>query len=200
MALTIGVTGGIGSGKSTVCKVFEILGVPIFKADDTARLVLDNHEPLKQAIISRFGKDIYLPDGRLDRKKMASVIFNDPMLLSQVNQLVHPVVRELYNEWLIHHKTSAYIVHEAAILFESGFYKMMDYIIVVTASEEERIGRLMKRDGMTETMIRDRMKNQWQEEEKIKLADLIIENNNTRLIVPEIIHADYKLRIYGTIR
>lgn len=198
MAICVGITGGIGSGKSTICKMFELLGVPVFNADEHAKRLLNQHEPLKDSVRLLFGEDIY-HQGILQRSKLASVVFTNPGLLQQLNTLVHPVVREEFHLWAALYQHQPYIIHEAAILFESGFYKMMDYTILVTAPEEQRIRRVIKRDGGTEAMVRERMRNQWTEEEKARLADLLLGNDNSKCIIPEILATDDKLRTHGTI-
>lgn len=199
MTLTVGITGGIGSGKSTVCRIFSILGVPVFEADLVAKQLYDSNAEIKTGLIQRFGKDIYTPDDKLDRKKLASVIFADEFQLKKVNELVHPVVRQAFENWLKMHENVPYIIHEAAILFESGFYKMMDFSILVTAPENERIERVMARDGVSEQMVRERMQKQWSEEKKQKLASKILVNDNKKLMIPEIIQIDKNLKEHGKI-
>jgi dephospho-CoA kinase len=159
MAIILGITGGIGSGKSTVCKMFEVLGAPVFNADAEAKNLLNSDTNLIKAIQSLFGDEIYLPGSKLDRKKMASIIFSHPESLQQVNKLVHPVVREEFGRWVEKHKQTAYVIHEAAILFESGFFRMMDFTILVSAPEAQRISRVMKRDRISEEKVRERMRN-----------------------------------------
>lgn len=199
MSLTIGITGGIGSGKSTVCRVFRILGVPVFEADMVAKKLYDSNSEVKAGLIRLFGEHIYTPGGLLDRKKLASLIFANEIHLAKVNELVHPVVRKEFENWLKNHKKAPYIIHEAAILFESGFYKMMDFTLLVTAPENERIARVMARDGLTEKMVRERMQKQWSEEKKQKLAGRVLANDNKNLIIPEIIQIDKNLKEHGKI-
>ncbi len=200
MTIKVGITGGIGSGKTTVCHIFRLLGVPVFEADTVAKNLYDTNSELKSGLIKLFGEDIYQPDDILNRKKLGALIFSNDLHLKKVNELVHPAVREEFEKWLKIHKNSPYIIHEAAILFESGFYKLMDFSIIVTAPENERIKRVMLRDGVTETMVRNRMAKQWSEEKKQKLADLVLQNDNKNLIIPEIIKTDKNLRDYGKIR
>jgi dephospho-CoA kinase len=198
MPIKVGITGGIGSGKSTVCKVFKLLGVPVFDADIAAKQLQNINQKIKKGLISLFGEDIYTYEDIVDRKKLAAIIFNDDLMLSRVNELIHPVVHEEFEKWL-KKQNSIYIVHEAAILFESGFYKMMDFNIMVSASEEQRIERIMKRDGINREIIMQRMQKQWDEGKKQKLADFVIHNDNKNLIVPEIIKIDKNLKEYGKI-
>lgn len=199
MALAIGVTGGIGSGKSTVCRMFEILGAPVFEADKVAKQLLDSHEGIKSGLIRLFGKNIYSAEGTVNREKLAGIIFNDDLYLQNMNNLVHPVVREEFASWLKKKKTLPYVVLEAAILFEGGFYEMMDFTLLVTAPEAQRIARVMKRDEVTENLVRERMDKQWPDEEKEKRANMVLKNDNNRLLIPEIIKIDKNLKEYGKI-
>lgn len=198
MALKIGITGGIGSGKSSVCKVFNVLGAPVFEADAVARELMETDVELRNGLIDLFGADIYSPNGTLDRKKLAGLIFNDDLKLKKVNELVHPAVRAYFLKWA-DNQNVPYVIHEAAILFESGFYKMMDYTILVSAPEEERIQRVSRRDGATEQQVRERMQMQWSDAEKRKLATLEIKNADPDLILPGIIKIDKQLRENGKI-
>ena len=193
MPIKVGITGGIGSGKSTICKVFKLLGVPVFEADVVAKQLQNANQEIKQGLINLFGEDIYTYEGIVDRKKLAAIIFNDDFLISKVNELIHPFVHEEFENWL-KKQNSAYIVHEAAILFESGFYKIMDFTILVSAPEEQRIERVMKRDNVNREVVMQRIKKQWDDEEKQKLASFVIHNNNQNLIIPEIIKIDKNLK------
>ena len=197
MAITVGITGGIGSGKSTVCKIFRLLNVPVFEADEVAKKLYNTNEAIKSGLIRLFGENIYTPNGALDRKKLAAEIFNNKLHLGKVNALVHPVVRDEFAIWLKQNKNEPYVIHEAAILFESGFYKMMDSTILVTAPEEERIARVIARDSVTELKVRERISTQWSEEKKQKLAGKVLVNDNKSLIIPEIIQIDKKLKENG---
>ena len=198
MPIKVGITGGIGSGKSTICKIFKLLGVPVFEADVVAKQLQNTNQKVKNGLINLFGKDIYTREGVVDRKKLASIIFNDDFPISKVNELIHPVVREEFENWL-KKQNSTYIVHEAAILFESGFYKMMDFTILVSAPEEQRVEWVTKRDGVNRDIVTQRIKRQWSEEKKQKLASFVIYNNNNNLIIPEVIAIDKNLKEYGKI-
>ncbi len=198
MALKVGITGGIGSGKSTVCKVFKVLGIPVFEADIVAKQLINSNEEIKKGLVNLFGETVYTPNGSVDRKKLASIIFNDDIQLQNVNELVHPVVRKEFLNWADEQKTP-YVIHEAAILFESGFYKMMDYTILVSAPLEERIARVTQRDGSTPAQIKERMQKQWDDEEKRKLASIELQNGDSDLVIPQIIKLDKQLREYGKI-
>lgn len=199
MALIIGVTGGIGSGKSTVCAIFKMLRVPVFEADKVAKQLLDSHPKVKEGLIHQFGANIYTENGKVDRKKLAEIIFNDELQLKKMNQLVHPVVREEFEKWVQENREQPYVIHEAAILFESGFYKMMDYTILISAPREKRIKWVMERDGVSRQQVEERMKNQLPEQEKQKLASIVLMNDNHNLLIPKIVEIDKNIREYGKI-
>lgn len=194
--IKVGITGGIGSGKSTVCKVFRIMGVPVFEADIVAKQLMNNDPTLRKQLIHLFGASVYQADQTIDRKYLAGIVFSNPSLLRKLNEAVHPAVRKSFDEWCLN-QHSAYVIHEAAILFESGFYKMMDKTITVATDETERIDRVVKRDHITVEMVRQRIKNQWNDEQRIKLADFVIGNNDNELIIPQIIEIDKKIRTNG---
>lgn len=197
--IQIGVTGGIGSGKSTVCKIFKLLKVPVFEADNEARFLQNNHPQIKEELIKLFGRDIYNTDGTLNRKKLAGYIFNDKELLLKVNEIIHPQVQKLYKQWLKNYSNSDYIIYEAAILFESGRNKQLDKVILVTAPIKSRIERVVARDKTEPALVEERIKNQLSDKDKIPMADFVIENNNKNLILPLIIEIDKNLRKYGKI-
>ncbi len=198
MAIKVGITGGIGSGKSTICALFKLLEAPIFEADAVAKELINTHSGIKTRLIDLYGTDIYTNIGTIDRKKLAGIIFNDEVQLQKVNNLVHPVVRAEFNNWA-QKQNAAYVIHEAAILFESGFYKMMDFTILVSAPEKIRIERVTKRDNSEPTQVKERIDKQWTDEVKRKLATVEIKNDNKDLIIPQIIKIDKQLREYGKI-
>jgi dephospho-CoA kinase len=194
--LKVGITGGIGSGKSTVCRVFSNLGIPVFEADKAAKELMNNSEEIFDQLTRLFGAEVYLPDHSINRKYLAAIVFNDKSLLEKLNGIVHPVVRSAFFDWC-DKQHAPYIIHEAAILFESGFYKFMDKTIAVVTSENERIERVMKRDGVTIEMVQERIRNQWNDKQRMELADFVIGNNDDDLIVPQIIEIDKQLRKNG---
>lgn len=194
--MKVGITGGIGSGKSTVCKLFAMLGIPVFEADKVAKELMNTSPVISEQLINLFGTAVYLPDHTINRKYLAGIVFNNPSLLAQLNSVVHPVVRKAFFDWC-DKQDSPYIIHEAAILFESGFYKMMDKTIAVITNEDERISRVMKRDGVTLEMVNERIKNQWNDQQRKELADFIIGNNEDELIIPQVLEIDNKLRTNG---
>lgn len=172
----VGLTGGIGSGKTTVAGFFRELGIPVYIADAEAKKIMDSSPEVRAEIISLLGRKAYqnqLPD----RKYIASRVFKDEKLLGSLNKIIHPRVHADFEEWA-KKQEAPYVIYEAAILFEHGGDKRCDYSILVTAPKEERIKRVMKRDGVSREMVEARMRNQWPEEEKMKLADFIIENLN----------------------
>lgn len=194
--IKLGITGGIGSGKSTACKVFSALGIPVFEADSEAKKIINTNPEVRRQLIQLFGTEVYLEDRTVNRKYLADIVFNNRSLLSELNKIVHPAVRLTFIEWS-KIQDSPYVIHEAAILFESGFHRIMDKTIVVVADENQRISRVLKRDDVSMELVRQRMQHQWSDEEKIKLADFVIRNNDDELIVPQIIEIDKKLRAHG---
>jgi len=198
--LKVGITGGIGSGKSLICTAFSQLGIPIYFADYEAKQLIKANPEIRAGLINLFGEAIYLPSGEIDRKKIASAIFNNKELISKINSIIHPRVRARYEQWLMQYQYIPYTLHEAAITFETGLYKTMDYMILVTAPEAVRIQRVAQRDNSSKEDILNRMKNQWPDEKKIPLAHFIIENDDHHLVLPKIIEIDKKLKEYGKIR
>ena len=198
MAIKVGITGGIGSGKSTVCKIFKLIGIPVFEADKVAKYLINSDEKISNELIQLFGNNIYDSNKKLNKKMLADLIFNDESLLEKVNNLVHPAVR---NEFILWHQkqNSKYTVHEAAILFESGFYKMMDFTILVSAPEVARIERVVKRDKIKPELVESRMSKQWNDEDKRKLASIELVNDNKHLLIPQILEIDKKLKTNGKI-
>jgi dephospho-CoA kinase len=185
--LKIGITGGIGSGKTTICKIFETLNIPIYYADDRAKWLMTNDNTVKNAVIENFGDNAYLPDGQLDRAYIANIVFQNQAKLSVLNNIVHPAVQEDGENWFSQHKNAPYAIKEAALLVESGGYKHLDKLIVVTAPVALRIERVMQRDRASEADVRARMAKQMPEEEKVKFADFIIENDGEKLLLPQVL-------------
>lgn len=190
--LKVGVTGGIGSGKSLICNVFSTLGAPVFNADTAAKNILDSDTDVIKKITSLVGEDIY-KNNLLDRRKLADIIFNNSDVLNTINSIVHPKVREAFITWCMQYKHLPYVIQEAAILFESGAYKMLDFTINVHASEEIRLERVMQRDNILAEKVKERMKNQMSDDAKMKLADITIYNDNNIMILPQILEVHKKL-------
>ena len=184
--IKIGLTGGIGVGKTYVAKIFQKLGIPVFNSDKHAKLCLMNDLNLKKNIENQFGKDIYF-NGVLQRKRLAEIVFNDTDALTKLNILVHPVVKKSFRLWCQKQKTNL-IIKEAAILFESNSEKDLDFVICVSAPYDERIRRLKERDRCSENDIKQRMSQQMDEDEKQKLSNFIITNDSKQLVLPQIIN------------
>ncbi len=172
-----GITGGIGSGKTTVCKLFEQLGIPVYYADDRAKYLMQHEHHLIDEIKKTFGADVY-DNGKLNRKLLAERVFNDKEKLQQLNALVHPAVYHDTEDWIEEQKALKvpYVLKEAALLIESGSHKNLDKLIVVTAPLDIRIERVRLRDNSTSEEVQARIQNQLPEEEKVKLADYVIHN------------------------
>lgn len=188
--IKLGVTGGIGSGKTSVCRVFTALGIPVFSADPVAREIMENDKGIMRKINSIAGKDLYI-SGSLNRKELATLIFNDNNLLEKVNSLVHPIVFEHFKRWNVE-QTAPYVIMEAAILFESGASKLVNKIVTVIAPMEERLERVIHRNSLSREQVLARMRNQIDDDSRIKLSDYVIHNSENDMIIPAIlkIHDD----------
>jgi dephospho-CoA kinase len=192
--LKIGITGNMGGGKTTVSKIFEVLGIPVFYADDAAKSVMVNDSILVNEIKTAFGDTSYFEDGTLNRKYIAGIVFNDEAKLAKLNSLVHPATFRAFDSWLRLHANVPYVLKEAALLFESDSYKMCDYTIMVQAPLEMRIQRVMKRDGLTRVEVESRNANQFSEEKKSQLANHIIKNDDSQLVIPQVLNLDSHFR------
>ncbi|MFC2104549.1 dephospho-CoA kinase [Bacteroidota bacterium] len=183
--IKVGLTGGIGSGKTLVSEIFKRLGIPVFNADDKAKIILNTHEEVIQQVKLNFG-EIYNEKG-VDRAKLAAIIFNDQNALKKINEIIHPKVREYFHNWVDQQQNSKYLIEEAAILFESNAYKELDITINVHADELVRINRVVERDNTSTEAVRSRMQNQFSDEERIKLADYTIYNNGNKMLLPQVL-------------
>lgn len=170
----IGLTGGIGSGKSTVAEMFATLGVPVYNSDAEAKLLMTNSNQLKKAIVDLFGNEAYI-EGILNRDFISKKVFSDKGLLNQLNAIVHPAVREHFESW-VQKQDYPYVIQEAAIIFENGFQDRYDAIVLVTAPKETRLKRVLARDNVSEKQVLSRMDNQWDEDDKMALATYTIKN------------------------
>ncbi|MBI2271016.1 MAG: dephospho-CoA kinase [Bacteroidetes bacterium] len=184
--LRIGVTGGIGSGKTLVCKIFEKLGVPVYYADVAATEVFYRKD-IQQRIIQVFGEELIDDKGFVDRKKLSDLVFNDKPLLEKLNAIIHPAVALDVENWSRRNAQAKYALKEAAILFESGTNKQLDKVITVTAPVDLKIVRVMKREGWSREEVEKRMLNQWSDEEKIKRSDFVIYNDEQQLVIPQVL-------------
>ena len=185
--LKIGITGNIGSGKTTISKIFEVLGIPVFYADDEAKKVMVDDAILVNELKQTFGSESYFEDGTLNRKHIAGIVFNNEAELKKLNAIVHPAVFRAFDNWVPQFKNAPYVLKEAALLFESSSYKMCDRSIMVTAPLELRIARVMLRDGLSRDEILNREARQFSEEKKLQLADYAIKNDNTELVIPQVL-------------
>ena len=191
----LGLTGGIGSGKTLVCQIFEKLGVPVYYADTAARLLMNTDAELKSGIKLMFGAQAFGRDG-LDRQYLADSVFGDHEKLSGLNRLVHPVVRKDFIRWTALQMGSPYVIEEAAILFESGASIEMNLSALVYAPEELRISRVMKRDGVGREAVLKRMAHQLGEEELMEMADHVLINDGTQMLLPQVIELHNKILNY----
>ena len=184
--LSIGLTGGIGSGKSLVADFFRQLGIPVYTSDIEAKKLMQTDDLIRLSLIEAFGKSVYLKSGDLNRAKLAEVIFSNNEALKKVNAIVHPQVRLHFQEWVLKQAEAPYVIQESAILFDTGLYKDFDKIITVTADEAIRINRVIERDSCTKESVLERMSKQISEQERIIKSDFVI-YNNSELVIPQII-------------
>lgn len=185
----VGITGGIGSGKTTVCKVFEVLGVPVFYSDSVSKSILFS-ENVAAKVIAQFGNDV-VSNEKLDKQKLGRLVFENPEALQWLNHLLHPLVKSEFESW-IGNQTTSYVLKEAAILFESGAYKSCDYVINVSCESTKRIERVVRRDGRSIEDIELIIAKQWTEDQRIKHSDFVI-NNSTQKLLPQILQLHQQL-------
>ena len=188
--LRIGITGGIGSGKTTVARIFEVLGIPVYYADDAAKRLMNEDVALKQQVIGLFGNEVY-DNGRLNRSKLASLVFDNPEKLSQLNKIVHPATIADAENWMYQAEKNAgdkipYAIKEAALIFESGAQGNLDFVIGVDAPVELRLQRAMSRDNTSREAVMKRMEKQMDEKQKMSLCHFIITNNEEQLLIPQV--------------
>ena len=186
--IRVGITGGIGTGKTFICTIFRFLGIPVYDADLRAKQLVEESAQVKQEIINLVGSDAFTDQGQYNRKLISSKIFQQPVLKQALEQIIHPAVRKDSLRWFKHYENLhlAYGLKEAALLFESGSDVDLDQVIVVDAPLELRIQRLMQRDGWSEDEIKSRMTNQWPQEEKLRRADFIILNDGKSPVIPKV--------------
>jgi dephospho-CoA kinase len=189
--LKIGLTGGIGSGKTTVAHIFEVLGIPVFYADDAAKVLMNEDENLKHQIIQHFGEESYV-NGKLNRPYLSSVVFSDVEKTKLINAIIHPATIANADLWMSK-QTAPYALKEAALIFEAGAEKYLDLIIGVSTPLALRIHRVMQRDNITEQAVQARMQNQMNEEDKMSGCDFVIVNDEKQLLIPQVIALHEKL-------
>lgn len=191
MVLKVGLTGGIGSGKSTVAKLFELLGVPVYYADAASKRLYHTNKQLMASLKEHFGEDIYIGE-QLNRQKLAALVFNDPAKLELLNRLVHPPTIKDAEDWMSR-QTAPYLIKEAALLFESGSVSGLDYVIGVYAPVHLRIKRTMDRDNVGREEVQARMNRQIDEDIKMRLCDFVITNNEQQLVIPQVVELHQQL-------
>ena len=192
MATMIGLTGGIGSGKSVVAKIFTTLGIPVFNADEAAKHIMQTNPEMKAKLIEQFGSSIYNASG-LQKEKLAAIVFNDPYQLQLLNAIVHPVTIQAAKDWAAN-QTSPYVIKEAALIFESAAADGLFKVIGVTAPLSLRIQRVMQRDGVSKEQVEARMQHQISDTIKMRLCDYVIENNNQQMLIPQVLELDKAIR------
>lgn len=185
--LKVGITGGIGSGKTTICRIFETIGIPVYYADDRAKWLMVNNLSIVNELKKLFGEATYLPNGTLNRAHLASIVFNNKEQLKALENIVHPAVRTDGLAWHLAQKNVPYTLKEAALHFEGGGYKEMDKMITIFAPKEVRIERVLSRDNTTREAIEARMDNQMSDEEKMKRADFVIYNDGQQSIIRQVL-------------
>lgn len=191
--LKIGITGGIGSGKTTVCRIFELLEVPVYYADDRAKKLYNEDGRLQEDLKSTFGYEIFDQHNKLNKAKLADIVFNNPSALAQLNKLVHPAVRRDFTRWM-QTQDAFYVIQEAALLVETGSYQNLDYLITLTTPLETRIQRIVQRDYTTREKVQERMNNQLNEEEKVAKSDFTITNDGRTLLIPQVLEVHYQIK------
>ena len=193
MSIMIGLTGGIGSGKSTVVAMFATLGIPVFNADEQAKLIMQNSPIIKEKLIAQFGAAIY-EGGQLQKEQLATIVFNDPYQLQLLNAIVHPVTIQAAKDWALQQE-APYVIKEAALIFESGAAEGLFKVIGVTAPLTIRKHRVMQRDGITKDQVEARMRNQISDTIKMRLCDYVIHNDNQEMVIPQVLAIDKAIRL-----
>ncbi|MDZ4756603.1 MAG: dephospho-CoA kinase [Bacteroidota bacterium] len=193
--IKVGLTGNIGSGKSTVARIFKSMDVPVFVADEESKKLMVSNPELILKIKELLGEKAYLSSGGLDRSYIANIVFNDALMLEKLNQIVHPAIENYYIEWCKQYTTEKYTIKEAAILFESGTYKTCDKIITVACDTETAIKRAVARDGKNTASIKARLNNQMPQEKKISLSHYVIWNNEGDEVLPKVMEIHKALSV-----
>ena len=182
----IGLTGGIGSGKSTVARIFTMLNIPVYNSDEAGRKITNEDPLVKRSIKNLFGAELFDHNDNLNREKLSAIVFSDSTALAKLNAIIHPAVAQDFKMWCAN-QSSPYVIKETAILFEHGLDKHLDGVIVVEAPDELRIKRVMHRNGITEEAVRNRIQQQLPQDELISRADWVINNNEEQLLIPQVL-------------
>ncbi|MCF2503041.1 dephospho-CoA kinase [Dyadobacter sp. CY107] len=187
LPLQIGITGGIGSGKSVVCKLFSCLGIPVYNADSRAKWLTNHNQQIINRVVALLGRDSYDAEGRYNTSYVSSLVFNNDDLLKKLNAIIHPVVMQDTADWVQNHATSPYVVKEAAIMNKAGDRNSLDYVVVVEAPLELRVSRILQRDKRSEDEIRAIVKRQVSDEDRKKVADFLINNDEESALIPQVL-------------
>ena len=193
--LKIGLTGGLGSGKSTIAQIFEVLGIPVYYADLSSKRLMNENDKLKAAVQNAFGEEVF-PGGKLDRKKLAAIVFKDETKLALLNSIVHPVTLEDADKWM-KEQTAPYVIKEAALIFESGSQQSLDYVIGVRSPLPLRLQRAMQRDNISRDEAMARIHRQINEEIKMRLCDFVIVNDEQQMVIPQVLELHQKFLTLG---
>jgi dephospho-CoA kinase len=191
--LKVGITGGIGTGKSIVCNLFAVLGIPVYNADIRAKALVVANQTLKNEIIAAFGEAAYLSNGSYNRAHISAIVFNDPKALAMLNKIIHPFVFQDFDDWCNIHQQAGYVVKEAALMIESGSHLHNDYNILVAAPLEQRLINISKRDGLLPAQIDKIMANQLPESDKVAFADFIIHNDESHSLIEQVLAIHHQL-------
>ena len=189
----VGITGGIGSGKSTVCKIFELLGIPVYQADERARMLCNTHPDIRHDVSALFGDEAYV-NGQYNRVYIAGKVFGHPELLASLNAIIHPRVATDFESWCLQWKHVPFVLKEAAILFESGAYRQVDKVITVTAPVDLRLQRVIKRDGIDARQVMARMNNQWSDEAKMERSQFVVHCDEIQMVIPQVLNIYQQLK------
>jgi len=190
----VGITGGIGSGKSVVCSIFRALGIPVYNADEEAKKIYEKYPQLSEKIGTEISPDVLDKYGKIDKKKLADVIFSDDSKLRVLNAMVHPLVRKDFQKWCKLHADFPYVLKEAAILFESGAFRECDHVITVISPVELRIQRVKERDKKSRTEIDRIIANQWTDDQRLKKSDYILVNDESKMLIPQVLEIHEQLK------
>jgi dephospho-CoA kinase len=191
--MVIGLTGGIGSGKTTVAKLFEVMGCAIYNSDERAKDIYFNAD-VKQQVIELLGKEAYRNEQEIDRNFIASKVFSDTTLLQQLNSIIHPAVKTDFIQFTNHYGANKLVIKESAILFETGIYKDLEQTILITAPLELKVRRVMQRSTVSKEEVEKRMSAQWSDEQKIPLANFVIVNDDREALIPQVLEIVSKLK------